>query len=405
MDEARDAGTSGILAGVLNLVAVFALVWGLWYVFMHPNGIMKLYTPMYGFSLVVALLFSIVLIGQVYELGGAEFGESGNRLFAGIGLTVVSVAVSLFLVYGFFWTFVGRLGITYFSPQSIVRAGGVGAEIYNARENASTALVYFFSAALWVALTWRLGFRRWPWADSSRGVLGTSRLFAISSLATVVYVVCFHPHVCQLFYPAQTMAGVDPWWSEIADTGSAFFSLGLLLCVLAWVVVSDVLWDGQPWRALGGEDGSLWSGLAALVGTVLLGAATEYGMLQMMIARWGEPFIGGQYTDGPDFRFLHAGEMAGCFILGAFVVGVYFRNLPGGAGPAVRAIVRTVVAAVLGAAAYFFYYSPATVPLLGKVPGIAQPGDTALVWIVLFLCVILCQAQLFRGWPLKARER
>ena len=51
------------LYGLINLAVIFCIVWVLWFVFMHADGVMKLYTPMYGFSLVVILLASGDLAG------------------------------------------------------------------------------------------------------------------------------------------------------------------------------------------------------------------------------------------------------------------------------------------------------------------------------------------------------
>ena len=48
--------------GLLNFVGAFAIVWLLWYVFLNPNTVMKLYTPMYGFALLAVFLSSIVLM-------------------------------------------------------------------------------------------------------------------------------------------------------------------------------------------------------------------------------------------------------------------------------------------------------------------------------------------------------
>ena len=53
--------------GLLNLAAVFCIVWFLWYIFMNPNTVMKLYTPMYGFSLVVVFLSGIILMTKVID--------------------------------------------------------------------------------------------------------------------------------------------------------------------------------------------------------------------------------------------------------------------------------------------------------------------------------------------------
>ena len=167
------------LYGLINFIVVFGIVWLLWYVFMHPNTVMKLYTPMYGFALLVVLLSSIVLMTNV--AGYFPFAEAQadqNRVGRGIMLTIVAIVLMLFIHYIVFWLFIGKLGIAYFSPSSIIASGGTGAEPYVARENTSTAIVYFFTAFLWMALFWNLGFGRWPWQDTSRGTLAGSRFFA-----------------------------------------------------------------------------------------------------------------------------------------------------------------------------------------------------------------------------------
>jgi hypothetical protein len=114
--------------------------------------------------------------------------------------------------------------------------------------------------------------------------------------------------------------------------------------------------------------------------------------------------MGGQYTDGPDFRYIHAGELAGFFILAAFILKNYFGNFPelGSLWP--RAILRTAIAIGGGLLLYGFYYSPLGTFFLAKVPGFAQPDDTPLVWILLFLSIIMIQNDFFAGWPLNKGE-
>lgn len=401
----RPSPIGGTVAGLVNLAVVFALVTGLWYVFLHPNGIYALYTPMYGFSLVVAVVAAIVLIARVGEFFPLQSLKLADPL-RGILFTAAAIGLAIVIVHGFFWNFLGRFGVTYFSPWSIIAAGGVGAEFLNARENASTAIIYLLAAFLWIALFWSIGFVRWPWVKASVGVRAWSRFASIALIAIVLYAVLFHPHVCALFYPAQTMAGVPPWWAGFAQTASAYFSLGLVLCTVLWIVVSDVLWEGWPWRLFDrvGE-GSFARGLFALIGTVVLGLVTAWIALTVMNAVWMEPFEGGQYTEAPYFRYLHAGEIAGFGMLGAFIARAYLdapvRRLP--AVP--RLAVRMLLAALFAAAAYLFYYSSAGTALLGRVPGIGQPEDTPLVWTLLFIAVVLCQMEFFRGWPLAASAR
>lgn len=383
--------------GVVNLVAAFLITWVLWYVFLHPNGVMKLYTPMYGFSLVVVLATVVVTMSGFGE-GWPRLSRLSSRPIRGVVRTGIAVALALFVVHGFFWSFLGRYGVTYFSPAAIVAAGGVGAEFFNARENASTAIIYFSAAFLWIGLVVTLGFGSWPWRAATPGVRGFSRVAVVGLLAVVAYAVLFHPHVTQLFYPAQIMAGVPPWWEGIAKTGSAYFNLGWVMAAVAVLVVADVLWGGWPWRLLGDEGGSL-RGIFAFVGSLALGALLFIALERGMLSAWGEAFQGGQYTDAPSFRHLHVAEIAGFIVLATFALDTYF---PGGTGLVSR-LVRTLVAGLGAAALYVFYYSAAANRLLGKVQGVAQPEDTPLVWAFLFLTIVLVQRDFFDGWPLQSR--
>jgi len=384
--------------GLANLAAAFLLTWGIWYLFLHPNGVMKLYTPMYGFSLVVVLATVIVSM--------ASFGEGWPRLSSvawrpvrGVVRTAIAAGLALLVVHGFFWGFLGRYGVTYFSPGAIVAAGGVGAEFFNARENASTAIVYLSAAFLWIGMVITLGFGNWPWRAATPGVRAFSRMALVGLLAILAYAVLFHPHVTQLFYPAQIMAGVPPWWEGVAKTGSAYFNLGWVMAAVAVLVVADVLWGGWPWRVLG-ADGGFLRGLFALAGSLALGALAFVLLERGMTSAWGEAFQGGQYTDAPSFRHLHVAEIAGFLVLATFALDTFF---PSGAG-STRRFLRTALALAGAAGLYVFYYSAAANRLLGKVQGVAQPEDTPLVWTLLFLSVVLVQRDFFEGWPLGVRR-
>ncbi|MEJ2727411.1 MAG: hypothetical protein P8185_02680 [Deltaproteobacteria bacterium] len=392
--------------GLINFVVVFGIVWFLWYIFMNPNTVLKLYTPMYGFALLVVMLSSIVLIVDIagyYPF--AQPSDGSNRVGRGVLLTIVVFLLMLFIHYVIFWYFIGKLGVAYFSPQSIVASGGTGAEPFVARENASTAIVYFFTSFLWIALFWNLGFGRWPWQNVSRGTLAWSRLLSIMFFVSLIYIILFHPHVCYLFYPAQSKAGVSPWWEGFCETGSAFVGLGLVLCSLFWIVASDKLWEGKPWALMNKNgDGNFIKGIVTFAATLIMGLIMMWILLKIFTTIWDEPFMGGQYTDGPDFRFIHAGEVAGFFILAAFILNNYFANFPKAGNIWARAIIRTVIAIAGGVLFYAFYYSPLATFFLAKVPGFAQPGDTPLVWILLFLSIIMIQSELFAGWPLRKQE-
>lgn len=402
------AGGFNYLAGLANLVGVFCVVWFLWYIFMNPNTVMKLYTPMYGFALIASFLSGIILLTNVFEVPAA-YRQKYSHAPVGKGLILTIGAVILMYVghYIIFWGIIGKFGVAYFSPASIVASGGTGAEPFVARENASTAIVYFCAAFLWLALFWNPGFGNWPWLNNKPSTRHGSRFIAILLFTTIIYIFLFHPHVCYLFYPAQDKAGVAPWWEGFAGTGSAFFGLGLVLSSLVWIIFSDLLWEGYPWKKLENKDGeaTFAKGIVTFFATLVLGFLFLYILLQIFTLVWDEPFVGGQYTDGPDWRLIHAAEVAGFFILAAFILKHYFNNFPNLSGLWSRAVIRSLIAIGGGMLIYWFYFSPLATFFLAKVPGFAQPGDTPLVWVLLFLSIILVHNEFFDGWPLKTRER
>ncbi len=391
--------------GLINLVAVFVIVWFLWYVFMNPDAVMKLYTPMYGFALVAVFVSSIILMANVAECSTLyhRAAESDNPVVKGVILTIIAFVLMLVLNYIVFWGFLGKLGIAYFSPGSIVASGGIGAEPLVARENASIAILYYCTAFLWIALYWGVGMGRWPWQSNGYGVRVWSRLFTILFFVNIIYVILFHPHVCYLFYPAQDKAAVEAWWS-FSGTGSAFWGLGLVLCSLFWIILSDLLWDGYPWKLMEKDgEGTFLKGIVTFVVTLALGIFTVYILTRVMNIFWDEAFMGGQYTDGPDFRYIHTGEICGFFILATFILKHYFNSFPNLQNIWLRSIIRSVIAMAGGLLIYLFYYSPASTFFLAKVPGVAQPDDKPLVWTLLFLSIILVQSEFFDGWPLKRK--
>jgi hypothetical protein len=229
-------------------------------------------------------------------------------------------------------------------------------------------------------------------------------LFTILFFVNIIYVILFHPHICYLFYPAQTKAGVAPWWEGVVGTGSAFFSLGFILCTLVWIVFSDLLWEGNPWHRyeVNGQS-NFGKGFVVMILSLTLGVVLMYVLLQIFTYVWDEPFMGGQYTDGPDWRCIHAGEVAGFLILAAFIWKNYFNNFPTLKRIWVSSLIRSIIVVIFGMLIYWFYFSPLANFFLSKVEGFAQPGDTPLVWVLLFLSVVLIQREFFDGWPAKRR--
>ena len=407
MPESTEKGYNfNYILGIINLAVVFCIVWLCWYIFMHADGVMKLYTPMYGFALVALLVSAIILLTKVlgWPASPDKPLSSGAALASGIGGAILALVLMWVINYVIFWNFLGALGVAYFSPSALVAGGGTGAEPWNAREWASTAILYYATAFLWWALVWDLGFGKWPWQDNRPAVRACSKVFAVSFFSIITYAILFHPHVCLLFPQAQKMVGAAAWWEGWAQTSSAFYGLGVVMCTIFWVVFGDVLWEGYPYRLMEREgQGTLLKGIVTVVVTFVLGLILVWVLGAIFNAIWMEAFVGGQYTDGPDWRFIHMAELCGFWVLFAFVWKYYFNNFPNGMGLFARAVIRSIICTAGGLLIYWFYYSPLTKFFLGKVEGWGQPDDKPLVWTMLFLAVVLIQGEFFHNWPLRRK--
>jgi amino acid transporter, AAT family len=210
--DAPRGAVATVVLGAINALAVLGISLALWFVLLDPNGVLKLYTPMYGFSLMTVLAAVVIAMAGV----GERWPLHASTLPApvrGALLTAAALALTAAVVYGFFWGFLGRFGVTYFSPRAIIAAGGVGAEMFNARENASTAIVYVSTAFIWFAVALPVALGAWPWQHDTAGVRAFSRLLLVTALATIAYAVLFHPHVTQLFYPAHGQGAPTSTWA------------------------------------------------------------------------------------------------------------------------------------------------------------------------------------------------
>ena len=79
--------------GLINLAVVFCLVWLLWYVFMHADGVMKLYTPMYGFALVVDI--HVVVDGGITVRRGHAIAHEVKEALCKSDLKIADVLVHI----------------------------------------------------------------------------------------------------------------------------------------------------------------------------------------------------------------------------------------------------------------------------------------------------------------------
>jgi len=172
---------------LLNFTIVFCLVWFLWCLFMHPNGVMKRQIGMHGCSLMVICLCTIVFMSKVADFffipdrtqQGSSFVDSG---------TILSVAyfiVGLFSINTIFWGLLAALGVTCLDHQSWKGSGNTKVSSLITDESAMCAVIYFATAFLsrWSVITSQTRALKW---------LGMSALLVFSLMIPVAV---FHQDV------------------------------------------------------------------------------------------------------------------------------------------------------------------------------------------------------------------
>jgi len=384
------------LYGLIAFVVMIVINFALWRLFFAPtNGVFKLFTPMYGFSLAACYFYSVILVADVFGYKN----ENGN-LGKGIGAFIVSIAVFYFIYYVFFWNILGKFGVTYFSPQALIATGGTGLEIWNARENSSLAILYIVTALIWVSVIWNAGFGDSPWDGLKQATIGISKFFATAFISIIFYAIFFHPNITALFLPKQIFAGVLPWWEGVAMTASSFYHLGWMFAGLFFIMFLVDCVDGFPFNLFNKEDssGSWIGGVIALVIAVVGGYVFMYIAEAIMNYYWYEPFTGGNYTDDPRFRHLHVAEIAAFFMLALLIVKVFFNNVFQSDNKWLAGSVRFVVIIAVGLLVYWFYYSEVPGPkYVDRVPGIGNIADTSLCWTIMSLALIMVYDKFFKA--------
>jgi hypothetical protein len=388
------------IKGLIAFICIVILNFIFWRIFFAPtHSIFKLFTPMYGLSLIATLFFIYLAIVDIFEVSF----ESKNNLGKGVLITIAAVIVLYILYYGFFWNFLGKYGVTYFSPKSIIKAGGTGAEMWNARENSSLAILYVMTAYIWITISWNVGFGNLPCEQESKARKGLAKFFAISFFSIIAYALLFHPHVTALFVPKQIYAGVLPWWEEKAMTSSALYHLGWIFSAIMILIFCEETLEGWPWKNIKSMfKNRLVSGVIIIAISIIVGFVFFNILESIMNYYWDEPFTGGNYTDDPRFRHIHVAEIAGFYLFAIYILKVFFNNFPVKFSKLVNNIIRFIIVGVGGMLIWWFYYSPNIGPkYVDRVSGIGSITDTSLCWTIMSILIILFYDKFFNAFPLR----
>ena len=382
------------LRGLLGFFLSFGFFMALWYVTMDPRGILKWYTPMYGYMYIRWLL--IVAIWQAYIFNFWPFKqkwmEETHPLVKGPIMIGINWAITGAIIWiGFFWL-IGKYSIPYFSWPELHK---VGMTDFFAREYAGLAVLMVAAIASWLAPIWPMAFENYPWHNLTQPAKGFTVLSLTSLLTIVVYFVFMHPHYMVLFYPWQKFVAAMPWWYESAKTLSGNYNVGWIMCGTIAVWLIETIWERYPFRLVKSQP---WRGLAGFAWVLFVALIMFNTFNLMQDLAWGPAYEGGKRLYAPDWRYLHSGELAVMMLLPALVLYFYFDNWPKKFSTEVNLAIRTIIV-VVGTFAFNFFYYQISPPLLGTQPGYSHPQQFPMAPVILWIVIMLYHNWFMDGWP------
>ncbi len=215
-----------VIRGILDMLLAFAVFMGLWWVFMDPRGVLRWYTPQYGYMYIRWLL--IIAIWQVYIFNFWPFKltwmEKAHPLKKGLILIAINFAVTGLLVWVFYYNIFGRLAIPYFSWPELKKTG---LSDFFSREYSSLAILMMAAIASWLSPIWPSAFENYPWHKLKQPAKGLTVFAVTFLLTTYAYLIFMHPHYRVLFYPWQEYTAAFPWWYDSFQDAERKFQRGL----------------------------------------------------------------------------------------------------------------------------------------------------------------------------------
>jgi AAT family amino acid transporter len=388
--------------GLINFLLVTAFFLVVWWVFMDPRGIMRWYTPQYGYMYIRWIL--IVAIWQAYIFNfwpfGFNFMEKKHPLVKGLILIGTNVAIVGMLVWIFYYNILGRLAIPYFSAPVLAQ---LGMTEFFAREYSSLAILMMAAIASWLSPIWTVCFDNYPWHEMKQPARGFTVWAWTFLMTTYIFLFLMHPHYNVLFYPWQKFAAAYPWWYEFARTLSGNFNVGWVMCGTISIWLLEVTFERYPFRLIKTQP---LRGIAGFFGVLFFALVMFNTFNFLQDVAWGRAVEGAKRLYAPDWRYLHSGELACMLLIPAMVLNFYFDNWPRKYSPSVNIAIRSLIILVsTGIIHYLYYkYSP---PILGTQPGYSHPQQFPMAPVILWINMMLYHnwfMDLYPGKILVGRE-
>ena len=366
---------------------------------MDPRGIMRWYTPQYGYMYVRWIL--IVAIWQAYIFNFWPFSlkwrENTHPLITGAVLVAVNFAIVGAVIWGFFYNFLGLYSIPYLSVDKLV---GKGMTEFFAREYSSLAILMFAAIASWLSPIVPVCFENHPWQSMKQPARGIT-VFCVTALFSVLAFFCLmHPHYHVLFWPWQEYAAAYPWWFDFARTLHGNFNVGWVMCGTVAIWMLEITFDRYPFVMIKNK---IWRGVAGFFGVFFFAVLLFVTFNFVQDVAWGPAVEGAKRILAPDWRYLHSGELAIMMLIPAMVLNFYFDNGPKKYGVAINIALRMLIIVISTIIFHWLYYkfSPA---MLGTQAAYSHPQQFPMIPTIWLIAIWLINWWFMDGWPGWRRE-
>ena len=382
------------MRGIVGVLIAFIMFYALWFFFMDVRGVMRWYTPQYGYMYVRWIL--IVAIWQAYIFNfwpmNLKFRETKHPIVNGLIMIVANFAIVGAVIWGFFYNFLGTYSIPYLSVDKLE---SLGMTRFYAREYSSLAILMFAAIASWLSPIVPVCFNNQPWHTMKQPARGIT-IFLVTMFASVVAFFCLmHPHYHVLFWPFQEYAAAYPWWFNFAHTLHGNFNVGWVMCGTVAIWMLEVTFDRYPFLLIKNK---ITRGFVGFVGVFLFAMLLFYTFNFIQDLSWGPAVDGAKRIYAPDWRYLHSGELAIMVLIPAMILNFYFDNGPKKYSAPVNIALRLLIIIVATGIFHFLYYkfSPA---LLGTQAGYSHPQQFPMAPGILFICTMLFHNWFMDFWP------
>ena len=147
----RWSGPWSALSCLVFTLILFAITW---WVFQDPRGVMRFYTPYVGYNYCRWWLIVLIWMAYIFDFWPFQRGwlKRAHPLQKGLVLSLISVAIMILMIHGFFQSVLGNTAFAYFNPQQLLKLKGL-TDFY-ATEYAAQACMMFAVIASWISPAW-----------------------------------------------------------------------------------------------------------------------------------------------------------------------------------------------------------------------------------------------------------